>query len=117
MTWLARVRASEPLRLYVYPALVAVVGILIVRGYLDADLGDLITAIATLIIGIPAAEVARKKVTPQDKVIDAVATGAQAAITEVESTVRETLGEQGVQVLEQVSQQIEAHVGRHRRAE
>ncbi len=114
---LAKLRANEPLRLYVYPALLALFGVLVVRGSVDADIADVITGIVTLIIGGSATELARSKVTPQDKVIDAVAVGAQAAITEATSNVRDVFGEPGVQVLEQVSQVIEERVGRHRRPE
>ena len=114
---LAKLRANEPLRLYVYPALVVAFGVLVVRGYLDADDADVLTAVITLVLGIPATELARRKVTPDGKLIDVVASGAQAALDEVHGRVEATFGQQGVQVLEQVQQQIEERVGRHRRAE
>lgn len=115
---LARIRANEPLRLYVYPTLVALAGILVVRGYIDADLTDaVVDALGVFILGIPAAELARRKVTPEGKVLDAIATGAQVALDEAHERVEQTFGQPGVQVLEQVQAQLEERVGRHRRAE
>ena len=70
MTTLAKLRAYEPVRLYVYPLLVILVGLLVTRGAIDASIGDLVVAAATALLGVGAAEAARAKVTPEAKVLD-----------------------------------------------
>ncbi|WP_072689248.1 hypothetical protein [Rhodococcus marinonascens] len=72
MSILTTLRESEPVRLYVYPILVVLVGVLLARGVIDAQIADLITAAATGILGITAAEAARAKVTPAARVAEAV---------------------------------------------
>lgn len=70
MTILAKLRTYEPVRLYVYPLLVILVGVLVAKGVIDASVGDLVTAAVTALLGITAAEAARAKVTPEAKVLD-----------------------------------------------
>ncbi|KIQ15341.1 hypothetical protein [Rhodococcus sp. MEB064] len=70
MSALARLRAYEPVRLYVYPLLLVLVGLLVTRGAIDSSVGDLIIAATAAILGIGAAETARAKVTPEAKVLD-----------------------------------------------
>lgn len=85
MTLLAKLRAYEPIRLYVYPLLVILVGLLVTRGAIDASVGDLVVAAATALLGIGAAEAARAKVTPEAKVLElgaAVAADAAVAVRE-----------------------------------
>ncbi|MEV0947855.1 hypothetical protein [Rhodococcus sp. NPDC049939] len=50
------------------------VGLLLARGIIDAELADLITGGLTLVLGITAAEKARNKVTPTVKVVETVET-------------------------------------------
>ncbi|OZF09806.1 hypothetical protein CH300_00045 [Rhodococcus sp. 15-1154-1] len=70
MSILTKLRAYEPVRLYVYPLLVILVGLLVGKGVIDASVGDLVTAAVTALLGITAAEAARSKVTPEAKVLD-----------------------------------------------
>lgn len=74
MTLLAKLRAYEPIRLYVYPLLVVLVGSLLARGIIDGATAELIRglleALAVGVLGISAAEAARAQVTPEAKVIE-----------------------------------------------
>jgi hypothetical protein len=106
---LARLRAYEPLRLFVYPVLAGLVGILVVRGYLAADLADVLVAAIALVIGVPATELARGRVWPQSKIADAVTAGTHTAISKVETAVGETFGPIGIQVLDQIRDQVGQH--------
>ncbi|WP_227979993.1 hypothetical protein [Nocardia spumae] len=60
---------SEPVRVIVYPLLVALIGALVAKGTIDSSLGDIVTAIVAALVGIPAAEVARAKVTPVARLV------------------------------------------------
>lgn len=111
---LARLRGREPVRLYLYPVLVVVVGVLAALGYLDGSLANIALAGVALALGVPATELARAQVTPSTRVADAIAAGAHVAIEQARQPVREQLGDDGVAVLEQVGQQVEEYVGRHR---
>lgn len=111
---LAKLRAYEPLRLAVYPVLVLVAGILVTRGVLDSDAANLVIAAVALLLGIPATEVARAKVTPQAQVKDVIVSTANTALGQAESEVRNRLGDQAADVVGQVREQVEAYVGRHR---
>ncbi|OZE92438.1 hypothetical protein CH298_02580 [Rhodococcoides fascians] len=74
MTLLAKLRAYEPIRLYVYPLLVVLVAFLLARGIIDGATAELIRglleALAVGVLGISAAEAARAQVTPEAKVIE-----------------------------------------------
>lgn len=74
MSFLAKLRAYEPIRLYVYPLLVILVGILLTRGVIDGATADLIRglleALAVGVLGVSAAEAARARVTPEAKVLE-----------------------------------------------
>lgn len=110
---LRNLRDNEPVRLYVYPGLVMVVGYLAVSGYIDNELGNMILAVVGLVLGIPMAEAARNRVRPEAKVQDVINAAVDTAITEAKPLVEEKLGEQGVAVLDQV----QGYIGRHRKPE
>ncbi|WP_454199604.1 phage holin [Nocardia sp. Marseille-Q1738] len=58
---------SEPIRTILYPLLAILVGTLVARGTVDQSMGDIITAVIAAVLGIPAAEIARSKVSPAGK--------------------------------------------------
>ncbi|MEV6432564.1 hypothetical protein [Nocardia sp. NPDC051463] len=55
---------SEPIRTILYPLLAVLVGVLVARGVVDESGADIITGIVAAVLGIPAAEAARKRVAP-----------------------------------------------------
>ncbi|MEU2013117.1 hypothetical protein [Nocardia sp. NPDC019302] len=61
---------TEPIRALLWPVLVGIAGYLVVRGVVDQFSADMIVAIIAAVLGIPAAEVARAKVTPDAKLPD-----------------------------------------------
>jgi uncharacterized membrane protein YjjB (DUF3815 family) len=66
---------TEPIRALLWPVLVGIAGYLVVRGALDQFSADMIVAIVAAVLGIPAAEVARAKVTPDAKPIAGMRNG------------------------------------------
>lgn len=58
---------TEPIRALLWPVLVGIAGYLVVRGAVDQFSADMILVIVAAILGIPAAEAARAKVTPDAK--------------------------------------------------
>ncbi|WP_280248754.1 hypothetical protein [Nocardia abscessus] len=58
---------TEPVRALLWPVLVGIAGYLVVRGAVDEFSADMILVILAAVLGIPAAEVARAKVTPDAK--------------------------------------------------
>ncbi|WP_043735635.1 hypothetical protein [Nocardia asiatica] len=58
---------TEPIRVLLWPVLVGIAGYLVVRGVVDEFSADMILVILAAVLGIPAAEVARTKVTPDAK--------------------------------------------------
>jgi hypothetical protein len=58
---------TEPVRALLWPVLVGIAGYLVVRGVVDEFSADMILVILAAVLGIPAAEVARAKVTPDAK--------------------------------------------------
>lgn len=58
---------SEPIRTILYPLLAILVGVLVARGVVDQSGADIITGIVAALLGIPAAEAARMRVTPVAK--------------------------------------------------
>lgn len=61
---IARWRAWEPVRLYLYSVLVPVVAVLVYLGLIDTQAGVLWLAVAAAALGVPAVELARQAVTP-----------------------------------------------------
>lgn len=57
----------EPVRIYIYGVVVAVLAALVVLGFVKADLVPVLLAVATAILAVPAVEAARSKVEPTDK--------------------------------------------------
>lgn len=53
---------SEPVRTFEYPALVALVGFLVAKGWVDSSWGDIVTGVVAAALGVPAVEVTRAKV-------------------------------------------------------
>lgn len=106
MRALAWVRANEPVRLLVYPVLVALVGYLVVRGTIDADMAQIVTAAIALVLGVPFAEAARARVTPNTKVPAAATAAARTALDELERLAAQRLGPAGLDILNQVRNQI-----------
>lgn len=108
MTILSKLRNSEPVRLYVYPILAVLVGVLVARGVIDDQAADLITGAVALILGVGAAEAARAKVTPAGKVAEAV--------SDVVFEVRQAGVSPEVQeILDRARQTVTNAIGRHRR--
>lgn len=58
---------SEPVRLYLYSLLAPVLAILVAFGVVDSEAVALWIALGTAVLGIPAIELARAKVTPVAK--------------------------------------------------
>lgn len=116
MKFLAKLKDSEPLRLYVYPVLVVLLGVAVTRGVVDQSVADMLLPLVGLLIGVPAVEIARAKVTPQAKLPDIVASGAQIAMSQARDEVADRFGEQGTQVLDAVSKTVEGYIGRHRKS-
>ncbi len=59
---------SEPIRTILYPLLAILVGVLVARGVVDQSGADIITGVVAALLGIPAAEAARNRVTPWPKI-------------------------------------------------
>lgn len=57
----------EPVRKYLYSLLVPVVAVLIYFGIVDNESAPLWIGLVTALLGVPAVEVARSKVTPVSK--------------------------------------------------
>lgn len=115
---LAWLRANEPLRLLLYPLLVAVVGWLVVRGTITADIGEIAAAVLALLLGVPATEAVRARVTPNGRIPAAAAAAARTALDEVERTVADRFGPSAANVVRQAREEIERaqqpDTGRHR---
>lgn len=54
----------EPVRKYLYALLLPLVGVLVYYGIVDNESAPLWIALATGVLGVPAVEVARSKVSP-----------------------------------------------------
>jgi hypothetical protein len=61
---LARLQAAEPVRLYLYSALVPVVAVAVAYGLLDGSQALLWLAVGAAVLGVPATEAARAAVSP-----------------------------------------------------
>lgn len=59
-----RWKDTEPVRLYLYSVGLAVVGLLVFRGVIAADEALLWAALLAAVLGVPAVELARSKVSP-----------------------------------------------------
>ncbi len=64
MKLLQSVWAAEPVRAALYSVGVVLVGALVVKGVVSADVVNYLLAAGALVLGVPAVEVARKSVAP-----------------------------------------------------
>lgn len=64
MSVLARWAATEPVRLYVYSVIAAVLAVLVAYGIVDEQMLPVILAAVSAIVAVPAVETARSKVSP-----------------------------------------------------
>jgi hypothetical protein len=58
---------TEPVRLYVYSLLAPLAGILVFYGIVDSAAAPLWIALGTVVLGVTGTEVARSKVTPNNR--------------------------------------------------
>lgn len=58
---------SEPVRAYLYPILVAIIGVLVAYGIIDSEQAAVWTAVGVAVLGVAGVETARSKVTPVAK--------------------------------------------------
>jgi hypothetical protein len=103
---IARLRANEPVRLFGYPAVAAVVLYLVGRGVVDAELGNLIVAGVALVLGAAGTEYTRRQVTPPDHLGDVIADGAERLLDGVEEQAAQWYGEAGTAVLRQIRERV-----------
>jgi len=59
-----RWKDTEPVRLYLYTVLIAGIALLVSRGVVAADEALLWAALGAAVLGVPAVELARSKVSP-----------------------------------------------------
>lgn len=64
MNWFNKVRKSEPVRVWVYPLLLAALGVAFKEGYLDGQTISMIDMGLMVLLGIGATEGVRNRVTP-----------------------------------------------------
>lgn len=102
--YLRGLRGNEPVRLILWPALIALVGWLVARGTIDTNAADLITALAMLILGGSGIEAARLQVTPGTHVTTAV----EATIDQARDQVGEVLGQPGLDALAKVQELLQS---------
>lgn len=61
---LKNLSVTEPVRLYVYSVVAAVVALLVAFGVLDSNVVPVILAVVTAVLAVPAVEKARASVSP-----------------------------------------------------
>lgn len=66
MSSFARWAAREPVRLYAYSLVAAVLAVLVVYGFVDENTLPVILAAVSALVAVPAVETARSKVSPVD---------------------------------------------------
>lgn len=54
----------EPVRVFLYPVLALVLGVLVTKGFITKEYENTITQFVVLLLGVPAVEIARSKVSP-----------------------------------------------------
>ena len=64
MSILKKLFASEPVRVLLYSLLTALVATLVTKGIVSSDMSQYLLVAVALVLGVPAVEVARAKVTP-----------------------------------------------------
>ncbi|MFC9436926.1 hypothetical protein [Nocardia sp. NPDC057030] len=100
--YLTRLRENEPLQLILWPVLGAITTILVARGVIGDDMASVITAVAVAVLGGSGVIAARSQVTPAGHLPDAVAAAGVGAIERLRGQVADTLGQPGVDVLDQI---------------
>lgn len=55
---------SEPVRALLYPLLVALIGYGVTKGVVSSDLSGFVLAVVAAVLGLPAVEAARHRVSP-----------------------------------------------------
>lgn len=71
-------RGSQPVRLFVYPAVVLIAVGLVTYGAINSDLANVLLGLAALLLGVPAAEAARSAVIAPATLRDIVSEPARA---------------------------------------
>jgi hypothetical protein len=71
---LARWAAGEPVRLYVYSVVAAILAVFVVYGFVNAQYLPVILAAVSAIVAVPTVEITRSKVTPYNPTPPAVVT-------------------------------------------
>lgn len=64
IAWIRRLRASEPVRLYLYGVGLALLALLVGYGLVDGAQAPLWVALLVALLGVPATESARRAVSP-----------------------------------------------------
>lgn len=111
-----RLYRYEPVRVLLGTLLGLLVTILVAKGIIDSQTSALVLAIAAGVLGIPAIEVARSKVTPQAKVRDTITERVGTAITDAADELQDRLPAGSRDVVDALITQARSHIGRHRRA-
>lgn len=62
-TW-KQIRESEPVRVWVYPVLLVVLGIAVKQGVVDADTESLVQLVLVAVLGVGGVEAVRGRVSP-----------------------------------------------------
>jgi hypothetical protein len=65
---LAQWAAEEPVRLYVYSVVAAILAVLVTYGVVDETALPVILAAVSALVAVPAVETARSKVSPVDRI-------------------------------------------------
>lgn len=108
-----RLYRYEPVRVLLGTVLGLLVAVLVAKGIIDSQTSALVLAIAAGVLGIPAIEVARSKVTPQAKVPEVIS-GQVGAV--IDKAARELhLTPESRKVVEALTAQAQNYIGHHRR--
>lgn len=64
MPGFTRLVAEEPVRVYIYTVVAAIIAILVIYGVVDSTVAPVVLAVVSAVLAVPAVEVARSKVSP-----------------------------------------------------
>ncbi|MGN2634635.1 hypothetical protein ACTD5D_39720 [Nocardia takedensis] len=104
---LSRLRASEPVRLMLYPLLAGVVAYLAITGVVDADFAQVLTAVVALVLGVPLTEAARGAVYAPTTVPAVAAAAASTVLDEAEQAVTDAFGPRAGAYVRQVREGLD----------
>lgn len=93
MKYIKYVRENEPVRMFLYFVLAALVGTMVTKGWITDDIELLVLAGIGTLIGVPAVEAARAKVMPVQKVEAVVYNQVNQAVAEVQRQAQPTVDE------------------------